>query len=155
ATLQALGRMPPPAPALHPEGPHAAARAGAVLGQAPPALAAEAGASAEVLRELQTAREVQRAGLSDLASGLAALEVARDDLASQIPAATPGEMQDAGLAAAVRGADTLTALAAALAGPGAEAAEAEPGGLVRPVTGRILLGFNQPDSGGVRRPGIL
>jgi septal ring factor EnvC (AmiA/AmiB activator) len=155
ATLQAMSRVPPPPPALHPEGPLAAARAGAVLAQAPPALAAEAGALGRTLRALEAAREVQRAGLSDLASGLAALEAARDDLAGRIPAALPKPIEDAALAAAVRGSDTLTALAAAVAGPGSDAAEAEPGGLVRPVPGRILLGFDEPDGGGVRRPGIL
>ena len=57
--------------------------------------------------------------------------------------------------AAVRGSDTLTALVAALAGPGTDAAGGQAGGLVRPVPGRILLGFNEPDGGGVRRPGIV
>jgi septal ring factor EnvC (AmiA/AmiB activator) len=155
ATLQAMGRMPPPPPALHPEGPLAAARASGALGQATPALAAEAEALATTLRALELAREVQRAGMSDLASGLAALEVARDDIARRIPAASPGAAQDAALVAAVRGSDTLTALVAALAGPGTDTAVGQAGGLVRPVQGRILLGFNEPDGGGVRRPGIV
>jgi murein DD-endopeptidase MepM/ murein hydrolase activator NlpD len=128
-----------------------------MLAHATPALAAEAEELADLLRAVETARALQQGGLSDLAAGLVALETARGALAQRMPAPAPGGPEDPALVAAVRGSDTLTALAAALAPPdgGAEPAEVPAGALLRPVPGRLLLGFNQPDAGGVRRPGIV
>lgn len=152
ATLQTVGRVRMPPPALHPAGPLDAARAGMVLAQAAPALRAEAEEVAELMAALDRARTVQQAGLSELAAGLVALEAAREDMAARMPATPPAP--DPALVALVRESDTLTALAAGLAGPATEAAAPAEGTLAWPVAGRILLGFNEPDGGGARRPGI-
>ncbi|MCC0066290.1 MAG: hypothetical protein H6896_04625 [Rhodovulum sp.] len=87
AALQTMSRVPPPAQMMHPAGPLAAARAGAVLARLTPALQAEAADLAATLREIETARVLQREGIADLASGLAALEAARDQLGGAIAGA--------------------------------------------------------------------
>lgn len=155
AALQGMSRVPPPPPALHPDGPAQAARARAVLARVAPELRDEATELAGVLAEREAARDLRRDGLAELAAGLAALEAARDELADAIPA-LPAQAADPALAAAVRGSESLTALAAALAGP--EAGETPPvaeGSLLWPAAGRLLLGHNAPDGSGARRPGIL
>ena len=151
ARLQTLQRLPPPAPALHPMGPLAAVRAGAVLDQMTPALRAQADEAAETFTALAATRAVQGAAMSDIASGLGRRETARDALAAQQPPVTPA----ADMTALVRESDTLTALVAALAGPSTEAEPVPEGALGWPVSGRVLLGYNQPDGGRARRPGIV
>ena len=156
AALQTMSRVPPPAQMMHPAGPLAAARAGAVLARLTPALQAEAADLAATLREIETARVLQREGIADLASGLAALEAARDQLGGAIAGRGAMDPPEAALRAG-RDAETLTALAAALArqpgGGGAEAAAA--GDWLWPVRGRVLAGFKAPDASGARRPGLL
>ncbi len=152
AALQTM-RGVPAAPALHPMGPLGAARAAAIIERSTPALQAEAAQAAELLAAVEAARDVQAAGMSDLASGLAALEAARNALAVRLPAETP-EL-DASLAALVRQSDTLTALAASVAGPAAEPGPVPEGAFAWPVRGRVVLGYNEPDGGRLRRPGIV
>jgi septal ring factor EnvC (AmiA/AmiB activator) len=157
AALQTMSRIPPPAQMMHPAGPLAAARAGAVLARLTPALQAEAAALSATLQEIETARALQRDGIADLASGLAALEAARGELGGALAGRVPDDPPEAAVQAG-RDAETLTSLAAALArqsgnggGPEADAAS----GWLRPVRGRVLAGFEAPDAAGARRPGLV
>ncbi len=155
AALETMSRIPPPAQMIHPAGPLAAARASAVLARLTPALQAEAAELAATLEEIETARRLQREGIADLASGLAALEAARDELGGALAGRVP-EDPPQGAVQAGRDAETLTALAGALArqsgGGGSEAVPAD--AWLWPVRGRVLAGFEVADAAGVRRPGL-
>ena len=59
------------------------------------------------------------------------------------------------MALITRDSDTLTALAAKLAGVRAGNPNAAPPTLIRPVTGNIARAYQEPDGAGVRRPGIV
>jgi septal ring factor EnvC (AmiA/AmiB activator) len=160
ATLQALERSGGVARTLHPQGPLAAARAEAMLARMTPELRQAAQALAAELGDLAAARRTSEQGGADLAAGVAALNGARAELRAAIDAA-PGltAEPDPALAAMARNSETLTALAAALAGPGDDAADGAadgaPGAFRLPVEGEVLRAFNQPDGAGERRPGMV
>ncbi len=162
AALQSIARNPPPAVALHPQGPTGAARAAGVMARMTPALQAEADEIARRLADLEAARALHRKGLEDLAAGLADLEAAHAKLSATMaadPVIEPDGMApdvDAAMALVLRDSMTLTALAAALAAaPGRPAVEMNAGSLSWPVNGMIQLGYKEPDSAGVRRPGLV
>jgi septal ring factor EnvC (AmiA/AmiB activator) len=163
ASLQALSRAGDPATGLHPQGPLAAARAARMLGHMMPALRAEAAAletRLEAIRAAETARARSvaaiDAGLVRLAEGRGALLAALQD-----GEPTPSGVALAGReapAALARDADTLSGLAAAIAGLGADGAgagSAAPLALRWPAAGAVRAGFGAEDAAGVRRPGLL
>jgi hypothetical protein len=154
AALQALGRTPRPAQALHPQGPLGAARAAGMLARLTPELQAEADELAAPLAEIKAARGLRARAMADLSAALRELgparEALRDALGAQAADAPPASPVPA---ATLREAETLSELAAALAGGGA--AEGEPLALRRPVVGEVLRGFRAPDAAGVRRPGLV
>jgi murein hydrolase activator len=160
AALQAMSRTPPPAQALHPVGPLGAARAAAMMERLTPALAAEAAELAAALAEVEDIRALQRQATAELEAGLATLAAAQAELAAAMAAATP--MPEAAvspaLTAMARHSESLTELAAALAAasdaPPSPAAGAA-GPMDWPVKGDVLIGFDEPDAAGVRRPGVV
>jgi septal ring factor EnvC (AmiA/AmiB activator) len=162
AALQAIARNPPPAVALHPQGPEGAARAAGVMARITPALQAEADETARRLTDLEAARALHRKALEALAAGLDDLEAAQAKLSATMaaePVIEPdGEAPnvDAAMALVLRDSMTLTALAAALAAaPGRPEVEMRAESLSWPVNGTIQLGYKEPDSAGVRRPGLV
>ena len=155
AALQRMSRLPPPVQAMHPDGPLAAARAGAIMQAVMPALQAEAEALAGDLETLDTARRLHRTGLANLATGLAELEDARDALQTGLAAAGTAPF-DAAPETLSRDSATLSALAEALdTGGSGDAGEPGIGRLAWPLEGEVMRGFREPDSAGVRRPGML
>lgn len=163
SALEALGRTPPPAQALHPQGPIGAARAAAMLSRLTPDLKAEADALSRDYAEIAAIRELRLSGQRDLATAIAALGAARTELgetlAGQAPA-QPRGTEDPEVAMMVRDSDTLSVLAGKLAaepalktGQGADEAGMPP--LRRPVDGQIIRAYNQPDAAGVKRPGVV
>ena len=160
AALEAMSRSRrDAAPSLHPQGPLAAARAGAMLERLDPALKAEAGTLAAQVRALQDARAAYGQGSDQLAAGLDKLAAAHAALASAMARAAP-PLTDPGVPAVTmmaRDSASLTALAAALAEtPGAPPPPADAGEAFRwPVAGTVLSRFNAPDAAGVRRPGLV
>jgi septal ring factor EnvC (AmiA/AmiB activator) len=125
-----------------------------------PALDAEAAALGRRIAELDAARRVRADGEDALAGGRARLAGAQAALSAALAAATP-EAEPANSPALIllaRDSETLTQLAAALAGavgsvppPAARA----PGPLLWPVAGTLVGRFREPDGAGLRRPGLL
>jgi septal ring factor EnvC (AmiA/AmiB activator) len=154
ATLEAASRTPPPAQALHPQGPLAAARATAMMERLGPALGAEAAELKAALAEVAAARRLHDRGRAELEAGLATLAAGQGELAEAMAAAAPEEPSPA-LAALAREAESLTALAAALAEAGGARAAGPAEPMEWPVRGELLRGFNEPDAAGARRPGLV
>jgi septal ring factor EnvC (AmiA/AmiB activator) len=157
--LGALQRMdpdPPPARSMHPLGPLAAARVAGMAERIVPGMAEAASGLEETLREIAAARALQARGVAlvtarigDLAAGQTSLaEAMAAEMATAAAPATDPEM--AGL---VRGSETLTEFARALAGD--PAGEVAPPALARPVEGFVRHGFRMPDASGARRPGLV
>ncbi len=158
AALEAMSRTPPPAQALHPSGPIGAARAAAMMSSVTPALRAEAEGLAAEYDEVAAVRTLRLQGERDLATGLAALGAARSELGDTLARRAPPQprgTEDPAMALITRDSDTLTALAAKLAGVRAGNPNAAPPTLIRPVTGNIARAYQEPDGAGVRRPGIV
>jgi septal ring factor EnvC (AmiA/AmiB activator) len=157
AAMEAMSAAP--GQALHPEGPLAAARAGAMIARLRPAMRAEAGALAAQVAEMRAARERHAEGRTALAAGLATLAGAQVALAEAMARAEPepAEAADPSLTMLARDSASLGQLAAALAEvPGAPppppgTAEA----MAWPVAGTVASHFNDPDAARVRRPGIV
>lgn len=160
ARLEAMTLSARSAPASHPAGPIAAARAERLLDWLRPGLEAEARRLAGELGELEAARTEAEAGLARLDEGLDGLERGRAALLAALEpdqAAAP-----IGLAARdappgfAREADNLSALAARLAAAtGAAPVLDAPVDLAWPVVGGLRAGFEDKDLAGVKRPGLL
>lgn len=159
AALEAMSRTPPPAQAMHPQGPLGAARAAAMMTRLTPALQAEAERVSRQLDDLEAARRLHEEGSADLAAGLDRLNAAHAALSEAMAASSPVPSPNSPLEMMARDSETLTALAAALAGskegatPPAAEGEAQP--MSWPLAGEIKLHFNERDAAGVRRPGLV
>lgn len=175
--LEAMSRTPPPSPALHPQGPLAAARAQSILERLRPALEAETKALSAQLAEREAAIRQHGVGEADLAAGLATLNQGQQALAAALAPLDPGAdpaagqgtpdststagsatHQAASLTMLARDSENLSQLAAALASANDAPAPpllASPGPLEWPVQGTVARHFNEPDASGARRPGIV
>ncbi|MBP7003486.1 peptidoglycan DD-metalloendopeptidase family protein [Amaricoccus sp.] len=165
ATLEAMSLAADGAPAPHPGGPLAAARAERLIGWLKPALETRARGLADRVRQLEAAQAQEEADLAALTDGLARLARGRSALVAALDADRAAEQEGAmqvGLAARdappefAREADNLSALAArlaALSGPAAAAPAPVP--LRWPVMGTLRSEFEAKDSAGVRRPGLV
>ena len=162
--LQTIGRSPAPLLMMHPSGPLGTARSGMILSDVTPALRSEALTLKAQLEEVAELRSLQEAAAKQLRSALDHMQNARSSLAqavadrTELPERTgldPNQM-----AALVASSDTLAGFAEALrhlgpAGSGNSAAfEQVKGQLPLPVRGTLLTGFNEPDSQGLKRPGL-
>lgn len=155
AAMQAASRAPEAAAGLHPEGPLAAARAAALMQRIQPWLRAEAAEISARLAEVEQAQAARDRGAATLDEGLRELAAARGTLRGALAGqATAPVSAAAGVAAAdAREADSLSELADRLA-PAAPLVDPDPQALRRPVVGRVLRGFREPDGAGMRRPGL-
>lgn len=155
AALQALSRTPSGEgrPMLHPQGPLAAARAASMLERLTPELQARARMVSGRLADIEEARALRSDGLAEIAAGLDQAEAGRAALLAALSDRPVQEAAPSGPEALARDAESLTALAEALAGDAEPVAE--PLDLAWPVAGVGLRGFEEPDAAGVRRPGLL
>jgi murein hydrolase activator len=166
AVLLGAGQFAPELVLLHPDGALATARAGMLLSDVTPELAAQV---AELRRDLDDLRAVRRArqyGLLALEQGLEAVQQARIDLSAAIAARgpLPRKMVDAPerLALLANDAATLDEFAAELALRPATAGDVPVGALMAafgtlplPVRATILRRYNQSDAAGIERPGLV
>lgn len=149
-----------PLPDLHPGGPLAAARARLMTGAVRARLEDDAGLLARQLGDIAASRRQREASFAAMSDGLGDLDAARGELAAAVEAratagATPGP--DPAAAALNRESESLSALAAALAGPTRPADDAADGAapvLDWPARGQVTGRFREPDASGARRPGI-
>ena len=163
ATLYAIESQPSPLLFLHPGGALAAAEAAQLLSQATPALQARAQQLGFQIDELAGLRAQRELAVANLRSGLAGLLIARAALDDAIAKGDPvpalfvdDRMQVQILSATAASLSDFAAALAKLPLPNTGLkpildAETVP----LPVAGHILIGFNQPDISGVRRPGIF
>jgi septal ring factor EnvC (AmiA/AmiB activator) len=166
-SLQAMERAPSPLLLVHPSGPVGTARAGMMLSEVLPAMAAEAAALGAELEELRVLAALQEAARDDLSAGLSGLQQARSALSLAVAerrdlprrlAADPAE-----LAILAASAETLEGFAASLPEPGPPPpGAAAPGGFAQargalrlPVSGSVLRRFGEADAAGIRRPGLV
>lgn len=149
---------------LHPDGPLGTARAGMLMAEITPALAAEAARLRAELEELAELRALQQSVADDLEAALAALQDSRAELSRAIDARGPlprREVEDpATLAALASGADAIGALAGGLVAlPDAEAETAafaaRRGSLPLPASARLLRAMGEADAAGIVRPGLV
>jgi septal ring factor EnvC (AmiA/AmiB activator) len=166
AVLLHVGAPGSPVVLLHPAGPVGTARAGMLLSEATPALAAQSEGLRRDYQELQVLRDVQETSMQELQAGLKDVQTARAALNQAIADRT--ELPKRFTADPVReaillsSADTLASFAANLgeitAEPMTEPGQWEPsekGALPLPVQGRLQYAAQQPDAAGIARAGIL
>lgn len=162
--LQTISRTPEPVLLVHPDGPLGLARAGMIVTEVTPAVAAEAERLGQRLAELESVRQIQLEAEQMLEQGLVDVQLARTSLSEVIsqrvrlpegPGADPVLLGV--LSASSR---TLQEFADGLAelnlpttpGSGFEQAK---GSLPLPLSGRPLRGFGEPDLAGIERQGLL
>ncbi|PVA06491.1 peptidase M23 [Thalassorhabdomicrobium marinisediminis] len=160
--LQTMGRAPTPILLLHPSGPTGTARSGMMLADVTPALQDKVTALRDQLDEVAVLQGLQNDALSVLEEGLAGAQAARAALSAAIADRTdlPRRFADDPVQTAVllASSETLTAFASGLTETqvsGGPEADAIRGGLPLPVDGQVIRRFNEPDSAGIARPGIL
>jgi murein hydrolase activator len=158
--LSRIEAEPGPILLLHPTGPVGTVRAGMMLADVTPALAAKAQELRGQLGELADLRRLQAFAGDTLTRGLDAAQKARSSLAQAISDRTdlplrltqdPQALRDL-----LQSADTLGAFAAGLALDPAAASgfAAAKGQLDFPVLGTVLLRPDEVDARGVSRPGL-
>lgn len=152
---------------LHPAGPIGTARSGMILADITPALQREADLLRQRLEEVAVLRTLQESAAETLEEGLQGVQEARTDLSKAISERTDLPMRflsdPAELQKLIEGAETLEGFASGLVGielgedPNDAVRDfaAAKGTLPLPVSGTVLRGFNEADSAGIRRPGIV
>jgi septal ring factor EnvC (AmiA/AmiB activator) len=162
--LQTMQAAPEATLLLHPSGALGTARAGMLVADVAPAVAAEVAALRRALAELAALRRVQAGAQGILEEGLNGIRTARTELSQAIERRTDlprrAVEDDAQLRRLVEGADTLAGFAS-----GFSALPPDPrlpvlpdfaqarGNLALPVQGRVLRRFRALDAAGIRRPG--
>lgn len=162
--MTAMQQSPETLMLLHPAGAASTAQSGMVLSAITPALQAEADRLSVGLEEIATVRKIQQAAADTLAQGVGEVQEARRLLASAVtdrssmPVRFGEDPQE--LTALLNSADTLDAFADGIVTMekdiGAPMAdfEAAQGSLTLPALGPVTRGYGQPDSAGIRRPGL-
>ena len=152
---------------LHPAGPVGTARSGMILSEVTPALQREADALRQRLEEVALLRALQESAAETLEEGLRGVQEARTALSKAVSERTDLPMRflsdPADLQNLIESAETLEGFASGLAGMavGADPTDAvrnfaaAKGELPLPVSGTVLRGYNESDSAGIRRPGLV
>ncbi|MDJ0859128.1 MAG: peptidoglycan DD-metalloendopeptidase family protein [Dinoroseobacter sp.] len=162
--LQTISRTPDPVLLMHPEGPLGLARAGMLISDVTPAVAAEAERLSARLRELEDVRGVQTDAEARLAQALVDIQTARTALAKVIservrlpdgPAADPVLLgvlsaSSTSLREFAEGLSSLDLKPAPTSG-----FVSAKGSLPLPVAGNAIRGFGQADLAGIERSGIV
>lgn len=166
AVLLGAGQLAPELVLLHPDGALATARAGMLLSDVTPELAAQVATLRRDLDDLRAVRRARQYGLLALEQGLEAAQNARIDLSAAIAARgpLPRKMVDdpERLALLANDAATLDEFAAELALRPASLGDVPVGALMAaygtlplPVRATLLRRFNQSDAAGIERPGLV
>lgn len=166
AVLLGAGQLAPELVLLHPDGALATARAGMLLSDVTPELAAQVAALRRDLDDLRAVRRARQYGLLALEQGLEAAQTARVDLSAAIAARgpLPRKLVDDPdrLVLLANDAATLDEFAAELASRPASLGDVPVGALMAaygtlplPVRATLLRRFNQPDAAGISRPGLV
>lgn len=164
--LQSIGDQRRPAMLLHPAGPIGTARAGMILADITPALAASVADIREKLEEVTTLRQLQVSAAETLEQGLTGVQAARTALSKAVADRTDLPRRFTAdpvkTALLIASSETLEGFASGLSDTAIdEAAGSLPdishrkGQLPLPVQGRLLRGFMGADAAGIRRPGII
>ena len=165
--LGAIGRMQADAGQLaHPAGPLGTARAGMLLGEVAPALAAQAAALERDLREAGALRAVRAEAQALLLDGLDMAQAARSALGQAMAerSALPSRLADdpEALARFAEAAQTLDQFAQTLADRSATPGDTAlrdfalaRGSLPLPVRGVLLRRAGEADAAGIARPGLM
>ncbi len=164
--LQQIERSPAPLLMAHPGGPVGAARAAHVMAEMTPALQSKTDALRAQLDELKQLASVQALAETLMRKGLSDLQSARSDLTEalsrrrklptrigsdktklkQLAQNAKSLRQFASALGALKPIDDTTAMASFQSGRGT---------LIPPVSGKLLRGYNEPDAGGLSRPGLV
>ena len=163
--LQSIETAPAPVLLMHPEGPLGTARAGMILSDVTPAVAAEARELRAQLEELTALRAVQDTALRDLSAALTRAQDARTQLSQAIAERRmlPENFlnDDVAMNQLIDSVDSLDAFAALLARTRPAASPDLPdfitarGTMPLPVLGSMLRAFGEADAAGVARPGLV
>lgn len=162
--LQTISRTPEPVLLVHPDGPLGLARAGMIVSEVTPAVAAEAERLNARLRELEAMRQVQDQAELQLEEALVDIQTARSALSeviSQRVRLPDGPGADPVLLGVLSASsESLSEFVDGLASldlpPMTETDfEAAKGDLPLPVSARPLRGFGEADLAGIERPGLL
>jgi len=163
--LQTIGTSPAPLLMMHPTGPLGTARSGMILSDVSPALQTEALTLRKTLEEVRDLRALQDSARTQLTTALSDAQTARANLAKAVAdrvdlpksfAADPDRMR-----ALISSSDTLQGFASGLTDLNPSDTsnladfETAKGRLPLPVSGNVIQGFNQTDSTGATRPGIV
>jgi septal ring factor EnvC (AmiA/AmiB activator) len=167
AVLQTIEAAPAPLLMIHPAGPLGTARSGMIVSDVTPAIAAEAMALRDQLREIAIMRALQDNAVSQLSAALDGVQTARSTLSQAIAdrRVLPARFSenDAAMMTLLESATSLDGFAETLrqAGtidltdPSLARFSTARGALPLPVLGVTLRGFNEADAAGVTRPGLV
>jgi len=165
--LQTIEAAPAPLLMIHPAGPLGTARSGMIVSDVTPAVAAEAMALRDQLREIAILRALQDNAVSQLSAALDGVQTARSTLSQAIAdrRVLPARFSenDAAMMTLLESATSLDGFAETLrqAGtidltdPSLAGFSTARGALPLPVLGVTLRGFNEADAAGVTRPGLV
>lgn len=161
--LSTLEATPKPVFLLHPDGPLGSARAGMMVSDLTPSVAAQVQDIQARLEELRLIRAAQVSTRDLLAEGLRGVQTARvalsDAMGRRIALPDRVRPDPTLLRQLLQSSDSLAGFAAGLAAlPGPDAPvgfSARKGTLALPVSAQVLRGFNQPDPAGIARPGLV
>lgn len=166
AVLLTMGRAPAPLLLLHPSGPLGTARSGMIVSDVTPALQAKVDELARDLEEVSQLRALQDSAADTLRRGLQGAQEARAALAEAVSDRTdlPRRFIEDPVRTAllIASTETLAAFAGGLGdlvdedlgGIGPDATSLK-GTIALPVQGAVLRRFNEADSAGVVRPGLV
>ena len=163
--LQTMGNSPAPLLLLHPSGALGTARSGMILSDVAPALQAEAQTLRTQLEEVAILRALQESARASLIDGLTGAQDARSALsqaiADRVDLPLEYRSDTEKMRQLVENSDTLAGFADGLASVDPEASsnpadfETAKGDLPLPAPGRLLYGFQQTDSAGQTRDGVV
>lgn len=163
--MQRIAAEPSPVGLMHPNGPVASARAGMVLADVTPALAAEAIALRQELEQIATLSRLQSGAVLQMEAALSEVQTARASLAAAVAerreAPDRFALSEDALRQIVEAVDTLDAFLDLLAQAPAPEDSAMRGfsdarsAVPLPVFGVLLSGFEAQDAAGISRPGLL
>ncbi len=163
--MQRIAAEPAPAGLLHPDGPVASARAGAMIADITPALSAEAVTLRQELEQIVVLSQLQSAAVVQMEAALSEVQTARASLAAAMAerrdAPERFSLSDDALRQIVEAVDTLDGFLELLsAAPISETSAMggfsdARGAIPLPVLGVLLSGFERQDAAGIARPGLV
>ena len=165
--LQSMQSVPAPLLLIHPTGPVGTARAGMIVSDVTPAVAAEARELRRQLEELALLRALKDSAMGQLSDGLTGVQEARVALSQAmadrrtLPPRVAADTE--ALMRLTQSAESLDGFATAIRaldvqGDGMNSLPDfadQRGALPLPVRGRVLHGYGQADAAGITRPGLV